>query len=134
MTPTRYGSKSSEDKSKRHNFKWPDGDRSEGSVGVCRYCGCKMQYKRIGVREGLDRVYAKAGERTFTEKEPQCIRRPDAVEATAHKSPAKKKGNKRGASASAKKKATAKKPARSASPKKKAAPKQQPQQEAQATA
>lgn len=103
MTPTKFGSKSSGNKNKRHFFRWKE-TPGEG-IGKCMYCDCRMQFKAVGDRGGLDRVWSKNGG-AFTDKEPECRARPH-VEAVSAKSPSKKK------------KATAKKkPAKRAAPKK----------------
>lgn len=101
MTPTKFGSRSSHNKNKRHFFRWKD--KPGVGIGKCMYCDCRMQFKAVGDRGGLDRVWSKNGG-AFTDKEPECKARPH-VEAVSAKSP--------------KKKATVKKkPAKRAAPKK----------------
>lgn len=127
MDPTKYGSKSSENKNKRHFFRWGEEGPGNG-IGTCKYCSCKMKFKEAGVRGGKERAYAKKGSTSYeVGKEPQCITRPEsAIQVSAGKSP-KKSGStaKKGSKKSAAKSGNTKKGAKKGGTRKKSAPRNQ---------
>lgn len=104
MKPTKYGSRSSENKNKRHFFRWEKGPGV--GTGTCQHCGTKMKMVEDGPRGGLERAYAKKGSNKFeVGKEPACITRSAEHQVSAGKSPAKKSGStaKKGSKKAAKK-------------------------------
>ena len=78
MTPTKYGTRSSKSKNRRHFFRWPK-EPGKG-VGTCKYCDVRMKLAPVGNRGGLDRVYSKTGKK-WSPGEPACHTREAVVAA-----------------------------------------------------
>lgn len=75
---TRYGVKSAPPGTQGHFFKWDGGAPGVGT-GTCIHCGVKQQQRPNGVRGGKLRFYRSVGTRAWTETEPKCVRKTEAV-------------------------------------------------------